>query len=98
MGPLGDAGPSAILALAALACFALLFVVRGLPSPGRYFDGVDAESGCLHAFDGAYWETLPFPSFAYLRLPLFVAGLAFLVGRVGNAESSGAAGIFSGGL
>ncbi len=79
---------SVILALAAVACFALLFVVRGLPSPGDISTALTQNPEAYKLSMGHIGD-LTIPSFAYLRLPLFVAGMAFLVGAVGTVKSSG---------
>jgi 4-amino-4-deoxy-L-arabinose transferase-like glycosyltransferase len=79
---------SVILALAAVACFALLFVVRGLPSPGDISTALTQNPGAYKLSMGHIGD-LTIPSFAYLRLPLFVAGVAFLVGAVGTVLATG---------
>ncbi|MDP9112192.1 MAG: glycosyltransferase family 39 protein [Acidobacteriota bacterium] len=79
---------SAILALAALACFALLFVVRGLPSPGDISTAL-VQNPDAYTLSMGHIGDLTIPSFAYLRLPLFVAGLAFLVGALGTLKATG---------
>jgi 4-amino-4-deoxy-L-arabinose transferase-like glycosyltransferase len=71
-----------IVACAAAACFAILAMVWNLPAPGDI-------SGALSNNPGAYklslghMEDLTMSSFAYLRLPLGMAGVAFLTGAVG---------------
>ena len=70
---------------AAVACLAIVVMVRGVPTPGDI-------SGALSQNPGAYtlslghMEDLTLNSFAYLRLPLVVAAVAFLVGCVGTAR------------
>jgi hypothetical protein len=71
-----------IAAAAAVACFGILISVWSLPTPGDI-------SGALSNNPGAYklslghMEDLTFESFAYLRLPLGMAGVAFLTGAIG---------------
>ena len=79
---------SVILALAATACFALLFVVRGLPSPGDISTAL-VQNPSAYKLSMGHIGDLTIPSFAYLRLPLFVAGVAFLVGAVGTVKATG---------
>ena len=79
---------SVILALAATACFLLLFVVRGLPSPGDISTAL-VQNPSAYKLSMGHIGDLTIPSFAYLRLPLFVAGVAFLVGAVGTVKATG---------
>ncbi len=79
---------SVILALAAIACFALLFVVRGLPSPGDISTAL-VQNPAAYKLSMGHIGDLTIPSFAYLRVPLFVAGVAFLVGAVGTVKATG---------
>ncbi len=79
---------SVILALAAMACFALLFVVRGLPSPGDISTAL-VQNPSAYKLSMGHIGDLTIPSFAYLRLPLFVAGMAFLVGALGTVKDNG---------
>ncbi len=66
----------------AIAVFTLWFLVRNTPAPGDI-------SGALSHNPGAYtlslghMEDLTIESFAYLRAPLLVAGVAFAIGAVG---------------
>ncbi len=72
----------AIVGCAALACFAILAMVWNLPAPGDI-------SGALSNNPGAYKlslghiEDLTMSSFAYLRAPLGMAGVAFSIGAIG---------------
>jgi len=79
---------SVILALAAAACFALLFLVRGLPSPGDISTAL-VQNPAAYKLSMGHIGDLTIPSFAYLRLPLFVAGVAFLVGAAGTVKATG---------
>ena len=77
-----------IAALAGIACIAIAFAVRNLPTPGDI-------SSALSRHPSAYTLSLghlldvTFDSFAYLRLPLCLAGAAFLLGALGNLRWSG---------
>ena len=79
---------SVVAAGAAVTVFTILFLVRGLPAPGDI-------SGALSSHPNAYrlslghMEDLTIESFAYLRLPLAVAGLAFLLGFFGTLRARG---------
>jgi 4-amino-4-deoxy-L-arabinose transferase-like glycosyltransferase len=72
-----------VCACAAIAVFAILFHVRGLPTPG------DISSALSHhpkayTLSLGHMQDLTLESFAYLRLPLLLAGIAFLVGVAGT--------------
>jgi hypothetical protein len=71
-----------LLAVAAVACFALLVYVRHIPAPGDISSALSHNPGAYKLSLG-HMEDLTLDSFAYLRLPLLVAGIAFLIGLVG---------------
>ena len=78
----------AITACAAIAVFAILVHVHGLPTPG------DISSALSHhpkayTLSLGHMEDLTLDSFAYLRVPLVVAGVAFLIGALGTLRASG---------
>jgi 4-amino-4-deoxy-L-arabinose transferase-like glycosyltransferase len=71
-----------ISAVAFIGIAAILFLVRGLPAPG------DISTALSHHPDAytlalGHLGDLTIRSFAYLRAPLMLAGLGFLVGAVG---------------
>ncbi len=77
-----------VSACAAIAVFAILIHVRGIPTPG------DISSALSHhpkayTLSLGHMEDLTLESFAYLRLPLAVAGIAFLVGVLGTLRATG---------
>jgi 4-amino-4-deoxy-L-arabinose transferase-like glycosyltransferase len=71
-----------VAALALLAIAAILIAVRNVPTPG---DISSALTGNPSAYTLAlgHMEDLTLDSFAYLRAPLIVAGVAFLAGALG---------------
>jgi 4-amino-4-deoxy-L-arabinose transferase-like glycosyltransferase len=72
-----------IAALCGAAVFAILFMVRGLPTPGDISNAlVETPGKYTLALD--HMKDLTLHSFAYLRLPLWMAGIAFLVGVLGT--------------
>ncbi len=71
-----------IAACAALAGITILFLSRGLPSPGDISAALTANPGAYKLSLG-HMEDLTLASFAYLRLPLAMAVLAFLLGAAG---------------
>jgi 4-amino-4-deoxy-L-arabinose transferase-like glycosyltransferase len=71
-----------IAGLAAAASFTVLLLLRHVPTPG------DISAALIHNPKGALLSMGPmldltFDSFAYLRIPLALAGTAFLVGALG---------------
>jgi len=79
----GTRALSGIAAVAAAAAFVILFAVRHVSTPGDI-------SGALSSHPSAYtlslghMADLTFESFAYLRWPLAVAAVAFVVGALGT--------------
>lgn len=74
---------SAIAGLAAIACFALVFLVRNEPTPGDISSALGSHPEAYTLALGHMLD-LTLGSFAYLRFPLIVAGVAFLVGALGT--------------
>jgi len=73
---------------AAVAAFAILIHVRQLPAPG------DISSALIHdpkvnSLSLGHMLDLRMGSFAYLRFPLLLAGIAFLVGAIGTLKAIG---------
>ncbi|HKV03785.1 MAG TPA: glycosyltransferase family 39 protein [Candidatus Acidoferrales bacterium] len=77
-----------VSAFAALAAFAILVHVHGLPSPGDISSALTNHPKA-YSLSLGHMEDLTFNSFAYLRLPLALAGAAFLVGALGTLRASG---------
>jgi 4-amino-4-deoxy-L-arabinose transferase-like glycosyltransferase len=73
---------SVVTALAALACLFLLVRSWGLPTPGD-ISRVLTQNPDVYALALGHMMDLTFSAFAYLRLPLALAALAFLVGTAG---------------
>jgi 4-amino-4-deoxy-L-arabinose transferase-like glycosyltransferase len=78
----------AISALAALAAMAIAFAVRHLPTPGDISSAL-SQHPSAYTLSLGHMLDLTLGSFAYLRLPLELAGLAFLLGAAGNLRWSG---------
>uniref|UniRef100_Q01Z45 Glycosyl transferase, family 39 n=1 Tax=Solibacter usitatus (strain Ellin6076) TaxID=234267 RepID=Q01Z45_SOLUE len=68
------------LALAAIA--AILWMVRGLPSPGDIASALNSNPD-VYTLSLGHMTDLTIASFAYLRAPLVVAGIAFAIGAWG---------------
>ena len=77
-----------IAALAAVACFAIAYQVRNLPTPGDISNALALHPKAYTLSLGHFLD-LTFDSFAYLRLPLVVASAAFLIGSIGNLWGRG---------
>jgi 4-amino-4-deoxy-L-arabinose transferase-like glycosyltransferase len=78
----------AIAALAALTTLGIAFAVRNLPTPGDIASAL-ARHPSAYTLSLGHMLDLTFDSFAYLRLPLCVAGIAFLIGTAGNLRWTG---------
>ena len=73
---------SVIAAAAAVVIGTLLFLVRGLPAPGDISAAL-TQNPELYTLSLGHMGDLTLQSFAYLRTPLAVAGIAFLIGAIG---------------
>jgi 4-amino-4-deoxy-L-arabinose transferase-like glycosyltransferase len=78
----------AVAALAALTTLGIAFAVRNLPTPGDIASAL-ARHPSAYTLSLGHMLDLTFDSFAYLRLPLCVAGIAFLLGAAGNLRWTG---------
>jgi len=72
-----------ICTLAFLGASAILVAVRHVPTPGDISQALSANPAAYKLSLG-HMEDLTLNSFAYLRLPLALAGAAFLIGVVGT--------------
>jgi 4-amino-4-deoxy-L-arabinose transferase-like glycosyltransferase len=77
-----------VAGLAAVAVFAILWHVRGLPTPGDISDALTRHPKA-YTLSLGHMEDLTLDSFAYLRLPLALAGCAFLLGVIGCVRAAG---------
>jgi 4-amino-4-deoxy-L-arabinose transferase-like glycosyltransferase len=77
-----------VAGLAAIACFGLLIAVRGVPSPGDISQAL-SRNPSAYTLSLGHMEDLTIDSFAYLRLPLALAGVAFLIGSLGSLRAVG---------
>jgi len=72
-----------LLGCAAIAVVLLLVHVRGIPTPGDISAALVPHPSA-YTLSLGHMEDLTLDSFAYLRLPLFVAGSTFLLGALGS--------------
>jgi 4-amino-4-deoxy-L-arabinose transferase-like glycosyltransferase len=72
----------ALAGIAAAACLAILYLVRNVPAPGDISVAL-RQNPELYTLSLGHMADLTLRAFAYLRLPLAVAALAFLAGAMG---------------
>ncbi len=72
---------AAISALCAIAAFALYFINRHVPAPGDISQALSRHPKA-YTLSLGHMQDLTLPSFAYLRLPLVVAAIAFAIGAL----------------
>lgn len=74
---------AAVAGCAALAAIAILVLTRSIAAPGDISEALKPHPGA-YLLSLGHMEDLTLSSFAYLRLPLFLAALAFCIGAVGT--------------
>src|SRR4051794_14218469 len=74
---------SGLSLLIAGVLLAILFTVRSLPAPGDISSALSSHPSA-YTLSLGHMEDLTIESFAYLRLPLALAAVAFLVGAIGT--------------
>ena len=84
----GTRALGAITGCAALIAISVAFAVRSLPTPGDISSALSHHPSA-YTLSLGHMLDLTFDSFAYLRLPLCLAGVAFLLGAVANLRWSG---------
>jgi hypothetical protein len=84
----GTRALAAVAACAAIACITILIQVRGVPSPGDISQALSTNPGA-YTLSLGHMEDLTMDSFAYLRLPLAMAAVAFLIGALGCTKALG---------
>jgi 4-amino-4-deoxy-L-arabinose transferase-like glycosyltransferase len=67
--------------LCAVAIALMLYAVRGVPAPGDISNALTQRPG-TYTLSMSHMGDLTIQSFAYLRTPLVMAGIAFLVGTI----------------
>jgi hypothetical protein len=83
-----------VAAAAAVVIAGLLIAVRNVPAPGDIAK-VLQQNPSAYTLSLGHLGDLTVQAFAYLRAPLFLAGVAFLVGAVGSWFLSGRRAIFA---
>jgi len=79
----GTRALSAIAALAAISTATVFYLVRNVPAPGDISSALSHHPGA-YTLSLGHMEDLTLTSFAYLRLPLVLASVAFFVGALGT--------------
>jgi 4-amino-4-deoxy-L-arabinose transferase-like glycosyltransferase len=72
-----------VTTLACIAIGAILWTVRGLPTPGDIASALNSNPD-VYTLSLGHMTDLTIASFAYLRAPLVVAGIAFAIGALGS--------------
>ncbi|MFZ0884857.1 MAG: glycosyltransferase family 39 protein [Candidatus Acidiferrales bacterium] len=83
----GTRALSVISAAAAVTVFGIYWKVRHLPAPGDIASALSRNPGAYRLSMGHMLD-LTVASFAYLRVPLLLAGAAFLLGAIWTARAS----------
>jgi len=78
----GTRALSIVSCLAGVLCFAVLVAVRHVPTPGDITAALSVHPNAYKLSLG-HMEDLTLDSFAYLRVPLGIAGAGFLLGAIG---------------
>ena len=84
----GTRALAVIAACAAVAAFVIYWNVRNLPAPGDISSAL-SRNPTAYSLSLRHMLDLTLPSFAYLRVPLLLAVIAFLLGALGNLRSTG---------
>jgi 4-amino-4-deoxy-L-arabinose transferase-like glycosyltransferase len=77
-----------IAGCAAVALIVIFVLVRNVPAPGDISAALSQRPG-TYTLSLSHMEDLTLASFAYLRLPLAVAAVAFLAGALGTLRATG---------
>lgn len=72
-----------VSALCAAAVITILVLDRNVPTPGDIFNALTSHPGA-YTLSLGHMEDLTLQSFAYLRPPLILAAIAFLIGAIGT--------------
>jgi hypothetical protein len=78
----GTRAIAVVATLAAATIGAILWMVRGLPTPGDISVAL-SQNPDVYTLSLGHMTDLTLRAFAYLRLPLAMAGIAFAIGAVG---------------
>ena len=79
---------AAVTGCAAVACILILVAVRSVPTPGDIAQALSRHPSA-YTLSLGHMEDLTMESFAYLRLPLALAAVAFAIGALGSVRAVG---------
>ncbi len=79
----GTAVLTALASLAAAAAITIFVLVRNVPTPGDIFSALTSHPSA-YTLSLGHMEDLTLQSFAYLRAPLLLVAVAFLIGAIGT--------------
>ena len=79
---------AAVTGCAAVACILILVAVRSVPTPGDIAQALSRHPSA-YTLSLGHMEDLTLESFAYLRLPLALAAVAFAIGALGSVRAVG---------
>jgi 4-amino-4-deoxy-L-arabinose transferase-like glycosyltransferase len=82
----GTRALTAVFAVAAMAALGILIAVRHLPTPGDISQALSPHPAAYKVSLG-HMEDLTLKSFAYLRPPLALAAVAFLIAAIGTLRT-----------
>jgi 4-amino-4-deoxy-L-arabinose transferase-like glycosyltransferase len=82
----GTKAIAVVASLATVAIVGILWTVRGFPTPGDISTAL-SQNPDVYTLSLGHMTDLTMKAFAYLRLPLAVAGLAFLIGAAASWRS-----------
>ncbi|HLI84287.1 MAG TPA: glycosyltransferase family 39 protein [Bryobacteraceae bacterium] len=77
-----------LLLLCSIVCGGLWFATRGIPAPGDISSALTQHPN-VYSLSLGHMEDLTLRSFAYLRAPLLLAAIAFLIGAAGTFRFTG---------
>jgi hypothetical protein len=83
----GTRALTVLAGIAALAIFAILLYVRNIPTPGDISVALTRHPKA-YTLSLGHMQDLTLNSFAYLRLPLIVAGVGFVIGTLGTLRAA----------
>jgi len=78
---------TAIAIAAAAVVFTLAFLSRNYPTPGDISNALVSRPG-TYTLSLDHMKDLTLPAFAYLRTPLIIAGIAFVIGAAGMLRAT----------
>ena len=79
----GTKAAAVVATMAAATIAAILWMVRGMAAPGDISAALNSQNPEVYTLSLGHMTDLTLGAFAYLKMPLLVAGAAFLIGAAG---------------